>query len=758
MNWNVRLAYIQTVAAAIGFGIVQTAFAVYVTDGLGQPNVVLGNLFTVSGLASTIFVFPSGWIADRYRRDTLVRFSVIFGLLAQIILFYAINLPPSDSVLNLFFISQAFGGLGWGLSGPAAQALLADSIESGNRSKVFATMHFTNLIAAAIGPFLAAGLSLLYGDSWEVELLRPILFVGIAAAAVSYLAVLFVSDDKALVSIKKKKIDSSLIKASKEDVLSTTEDYYSILNKKIRKPQYDWIIPTTIVISGIIIGFGAGATVAFFPVLFALEYGIRPTTTYIVFGITNVVSGFMGLVAQRMISIFGRIISMFLVQGLAIVCLLGLVVNLLLYQNFIISFEFSVGLLIVFYISRNALMNASGPISRSIVMDVVPVSNRAKWNSLETLAWGMFWSVSASFGGLIVDSYGFIYVFLFTATLYTIATLILLSIRHRVPKESVLTHEYQIGKLKTRNRVVLPSITMTDDLKIADFSGQLTQSGISYYSKTAEGGAGLVYLEPAFITNSGRNHSNQVGIHEEYVIPRMNKVVEQIHEKEALAGIRIRHAGGAAPSFLTSEDPRTPWKVHVIDSETPRALTKKEIQNVIEDYRLAAIRASLIGFDILEISACIHPAHHSSLIGQFLSPHINQRPDEYGGSFNNRLRFPLEVIKAIKEHLSEEIMFSFHFTMPFSGMSNSELLTAISSFKDCGIDLLSVGFPESRKPDDEMIQLIEQVKQTVPDLPLILHGDFDVKSAESTLKKGQVDFIGFEKLIQEDYSFPQTLR
>ncbi|MFX0150094.1 MAG: hypothetical protein ACFFAJ_04895, partial [Candidatus Hodarchaeota archaeon] len=64
MNWNVRLAYIQTVSSSIGFGIIQTAFAVYVINGLGTTNVVLGNLFTVSGLASTIFVFPSGWAAD----------------------------------------------------------------------------------------------------------------------------------------------------------------------------------------------------------------------------------------------------------------------------------------------------------------------------------------------------------------------------------------------------------------------------------------------------------------------------------------------------------------------------------------------------------------------------------------------------------------------------------------------------------------------------------------------------------------------
>ena len=85
-----------------------------------------------------------------------------------------------------------------------------------------------------------------------------------------------------------------------------------------------------------------------------------------------------------------------------------------------------------------SLMNAAGPISRSILMDVVPKETRAKWNSVEQLAWGMFWSVSALIGGLVVDNYGFVFVFLFTATLYTLATVLLLFIRNKVPEESTV--------------------------------------------------------------------------------------------------------------------------------------------------------------------------------------------------------------------------------------------------------------------------------------------------------------------------------
>ena len=116
------------------------------------------------------------------------------------------------------------------------------------------------------------------------------------------------------------------------------------------------------------------------------------------------------------------------------------------------------------------------------------------------------------------------------------------------------------------------------------------------------------------------------------------------------------------------------------------------------------------------------------------------------------------MIQEIKEHISPEIMLSFHLTMPFPELSNDDLLTVISECKDIGIDLLSIGYPEKTFQDEEMTEFIDRIKTRIPDLPLILHGDFDVKSAESVLRNGQVDFIGFEKLIQEDQSFPQTLR
>lgn len=745
MNWNVKIAYIQSVMAAIGMGIAQTAFSVYVTQGLGQPNLVLGTLFTTSGLASTIFVFPSGYFADKYRRDILIRISFFFGILSQIALVFATSLIDPDITLAALFIAQALGGLGWGLSGPAAQALLADSIESGDRSRVFAKMHFVNLLASAIGPFLAAGLTLILGDNWGIETLTNLIFLGAICTSLAYIAVFFASDSKALVSRIER---TDLYPNTTKDSQTNDREIVDPSNFTLfgRPFSYNVVVPTIMVISGIIIGFGAGATVAFFPVLFAdpkIGYGLQPLFTYLIFGITNIVTGFAGIFAQRMIRILGRIGSMFFTQGLAIICLLGLVVNLILYQSSLITIEFSIALLVVFYISRNALMNASGPVSRSIVMDIVPAKSRAKWNSLETLAWGMFWSVSASIGGFIVDNFGFLYVFFFTATLYTIATLILLSIKNRVPKESILTREYQLGKLKTRNRVVLPT-SLNGNIKAAEeVSGQITSDAISYYAETAKGGTGLIYLPPAYISLSAKGQVNQIGIHDDYTIHKLKDVVRECHKYGALIGIRLAHAGAFALGVADSK------------IENPNQMSYKQLYKVLDDYICALGRVVHAGFDIVELSSCFE--HDPDFFTQFISPKYNKRTDEYGTTFENRIKFPIEVIQAIKRNLPESLMLSYYLSVPQQGLTD-EIIEYVKILEEVGIELLSLEFVYQSTSSSNVVNQILHLRKEAPSLPLVLNGTFDVSSAEALVKKGQADFIGLSQMIQKDKSFPQALK
>ena len=430
MNWNLRLAYLNTFFFGISMGIFQTALAVFITQGLSQSNAILGILFTISGVTSTIFILPSGYLADKYRRDLVIRISVIFGVLAALLLIistFYVDLP--QMALNFLMISEFSAGIAWGFYGPAFMALIADSIKTGNRSKYFASLRFYEELALTIGPFIAVVITIIFGDTWNITLLRIIITLAAICEIISFFIASFMSDKR---GISLDSIENSQNTASS--------------NKEKIKPndhKHNLTVPIIIVTSGLIIGFGAGATMPFFPVLFAdpiIGYNLPPSFTYIIIGLGSITTGITAIAAQRIVGKLrnGRVGVMILVQGLAIFCLLGIALNLISYLNNSISFSISVTFLVVLYISRISLMNASGPISRSIIMDVVPKETRAKWNSLEQLAWGMFWSVSAFIGGFVVDKFGFAYVFLFTATLYTLATALLLIIRNKVPKESTM--------------------------------------------------------------------------------------------------------------------------------------------------------------------------------------------------------------------------------------------------------------------------------------------------------------------------------
>lgn len=740
MNWNIRLAYIQTISFSIGMGIIQIAFPVYVNLILAQTLLIVGALFTVSGTVSTIFVFPSGYFADKYRRDILIRIAVFFGILSQLCLIFSTLIVDTPQLaLNILFLAQGLGGLAWGLSGPAGQALIADSTEPGDKSRVFARMHYASFLASSAGPFIAAGLTVLFGNFWKMDVLQPIIIVASLSTIIAWIAIVFASDNKSLV-IKEDK--------SEEDLSKDKEEVFG----------YDVYVPGIIVISGLIIGFGAGATVAYFPNLLGtkLGYNLSPFFTYLIFGVTNVVSGRMGPVAQKMIKDFGRIGTMFLVQGLAVLCLIGLMVNLAFYFDNVISFDLSVILFVVFFISRNALMNASSPISRSIVMDCVPPTSRAKWNSLETLAWGMFWSFSALLGGFIIDTFGFLYVFLFTSTLYTVGTLILLLIKNRVPRESILTRQYHLGKLKSRNRVVLPSLSI-GELKAAEVvTGQLTPDGLSYYTEAAKGGVGLIYIEPAYISLAGKGLAHQIGCHDDYLLPRLREVVRSIHENRALIGIRLTHAGAATSKSLTGFQPLAPSNIAITTGEIPRPLMVTEIDKIRSEFVDAAIRAGRAGFDIIEISSILGPSEKPDLLAQFISPDYNKRKDEYGGSVLNRIRFPLEIIEAIKLSIPESVMLAYSLSIPFQGLSNENIFILIKSLEKVGVELLNIDFVPGVNFSQETF--LQQLKTEVPCMPLILHGGFDVSTAEVALKRGQADFIGFGRLLRQNPSLPETLR
>lgn len=179
----------------------------------------------------------------------------------------------------------------------------------------------------------------------------------------------------------------------------------------------------------------------------------------------------------------------------------------------------------------------------------------------------------------------------------------------------------------------------------------------------AIGGAGLVFTEAAAVTPEGRITPNDLGIWTDEHIPMLARIVDFVHSQGTAAGMQLAHAGRKASmqrpwqgEKLLSPD-EGGWTGVVAPSDLafradyaqPHALTLDGIRSLRDAFVAATRRAIKAGFDVIEIHAA-----HGYLLQEFLSPLSNKRTDEYGGSFENRIRFLVETVDAVRAELSGE--------------------------------------------------------------------------------------------------------
>lgn len=179
----------------------------------------------------------------------------------------------------------------------------------------------------------------------------------------------------------------------------------------------------------------------------------------------------------------------------------------------------------------------------------------------------------------------------------------------------------------------------------------------------AVGGASLVFTEATAVSAEGRITPQDLGIYKEEHLEFLKRITDFIKQQGAVAGIQLAHAGRKAShhrpwdgSAALKEDENAwtteaPSAIPFKDGEPlPHELGKDEIKRIVEDFKRSAIRSKEAGFQIIEL----HGAH-GYLLHEFLSPLSNHRKDEYGGSFENRVRFLVEITDAVREVWSEEL-------------------------------------------------------------------------------------------------------
>jgi NADPH2 dehydrogenase len=316
-----------------------------------------------------------------------------------------------------------------------------------------------------------------------------------------------------------------------------------------------------------------------------------------------------------------------------------------------------------------------------------------------------------------------------------------------VPK---LLDPLSVGGLRLKNRIVMPP--MANDL--ATMKGEVTPALIAHYTRRAAG-VGLVIVEHSYVAKDGKLTSKQLGIYEDELIEGLADLAASIHAKGTPVCIQITHAGRRADSSTCGSQPVGPSAIRASDSdEVPRELEKHEIEGLVKLFGEAARRACKAGFDAVEI----HGAH-GFLLNQFASPLSNRRTDEYGGSFEKRIRFPLEVVEEVRKTVGSDFPLLYRLGTSDGqegGVTIGECQAFARKLVEAGINMVDVSGglvgsrPKGLVSQGYFLPIAEQIKQAV-EVPVIgVGGIKDPEFADEAIRQKRVDLVAVGRAILVD--------
>ncbi|WP_370423051.1 NADH:flavin oxidoreductase/NADH oxidase [Streptomyces sp. QH1-20] len=220
---------------------------------------------------------------------------------------------------------------------------------------------------------------------------------------------------------------------------------------------------------------------------------------------------------------------------------------------------------------------------------------------------------------------------------------------------SSLFEPYTLRSLTFPNRAWMAPMCQYSAEVFGPNAGVANDWHFQHYAARAAGGTGLILIEATAVSPEGRISPADLGLWNDTQTEALRRVTAFLKEQGTVPGIQIAHAGRKASTERPwrgrgPASPEESWPVagpsalpYADDHQVPAELTVEQIKEIVEQFADAARRALAAGFEVVEV----HGAH-GYLIHEFLSPHSNRRTDEYGGSFDNRVRFPLEVVDAVR--------------------------------------------------------------------------------------------------------------
>ncbi|MBB5233322.1 NADH:flavin oxidoreductase/NADH oxidase [Deinococcus budaensis] len=326
----------------------------------------------------------------------------------------------------------------------------------------------------------------------------------------------------------------------------------------------------------------------------------------------------------------------------------------------------------------------------------------------------------------------------------------------------------KLGGLTLPNRAVVSPMCM-----YSAKHGLANDFHLTHLGQFALGGAGLILTEATAVSPEGRISPEDLGLWSDEQIVPLGHVTDFVHRHGSLIGVQLAHAGRKASTYAPwrgrgvvapeaggwqvigpSEDPYNAVFPH------PVAMSTDDIRRVTSDFAAAARRAQVAGFDVVEIHAA-----HGYLLHQFLSPLANSRADEYGGPFENRVRFLLEVVRAVRAvwptHLPLFVRVSATDWAP-GGWDLGQTVQLAGLLRFEGVEVLDVSSggltPLQEISAGPLYQapFAARIRAEVPDLRVMTVGMIETPAqAEGVLQDGVADLVALGRPFLRDPHWPQ---
>jgi len=325
---------------------------------------------------------------------------------------------------------------------------------------------------------------------------------------------------------------------------------------------------------------------------------------------------------------------------------------------------------------------------------------------------------------------------------------------------------YHIGNCEIPNRLVVPAMVMN----LCTEDGKITERYIKYMEEKAKGGWGLLITEDYGVNEHAKGYRCIPGLFNDEQIEGNKKLTETIHQYDSKIFAQIYHAGRQSRHLVNGNvQPLAPSAIKdTFCLDMPKEMTKEEIHQIVKDFGSTAKRVKESGFDGLEIHAA-----HGYLICEFLSPFTNKRVDEYGGCFENRVRFLDEIYAEIRKNVGPDFPVQVRISANeylLGGRTEADAFELARHLDELGVDCIHVSNGMYASPIQYQIiapmytkhalnmDVAEQIKKLVSCPVIVTNRINNPNMADTLIKMGKADFVGMGRGSLADPHLPNKAK